>query len=326
MKRINDDFRRQLYADLSIDVPYVRGQNCQVNNCWHFCTDGAAVDAMFCDEEDFVSGMNRIYVVGKKYWDSVVILAFSLMDTHVHFVLYGRYDECNCFIHEYLRLTSLEISRRHKVKKNLLNIPVVCQTVDDDFYLRVVICYVVKNAPVGGLNFNAYDYPWSSGPLYFRQKDRWSSPAWMNWLDNERNLSGMGTRYKRSLLKTRDVQIADDAIVFDGMVFPGEYVAYDIVERIFKTHRGFNFFMCISKDDDVDQRGGIISRLSIPIYELRQYRNEISMELFGTSSLKKLSVQQRLKLARALRRRYNSSIKQIIRICGLIYEEAKHQL
>lgn len=108
-----------------------------------------------------------------------------------------------------------------------------------------------------------------------------------------------------------------------NLVFPGAYVAFELVERLFKTFKSFNYFLCVSKEDDVDARGGRLSFLSIPMQEMRQHKQELCHEMFGTGSIKNLSVQQRLKLARVLRARYNSSLKQIVRLTGLVYDEVK---
>jgi hypothetical protein len=98
------------------------------------------------------------------------------------------------------------------------------------------------------------------------------------------------------------------------------------VEKVFKTHKSFNFFMCVSKERDVEDRGGTISRLSLPLQELRQHKGEACHELFGVDSIRTLTTAQRLQLARTLKARYNSSPKQISRVCGLIYDEVKTML
>ena len=165
--KIDQELLRQIISDLGLNTAFVKGQNIRVKNCWHFSTDGNAVDAMFYDDEDFIAGMNRIYVVVRGY--HVVILAFSLMDTHLHFILYGTFEECNRFMHEYVRRTSWYISVTHGESHKLDGVPINYQPVDTDSYLKTVICYTVKNAPVGGIMFNALDYPWSSGPLYFKR-------------------------------------------------------------------------------------------------------------------------------------------------------------
>ena len=338
--KINDDLLRQMESDLSLNIPFVKGKNLPIRNCWHFSTDGNAVDRLFDDDTDFRDGMNRVFVVGREY--QVIILAFCLMDTHVHFILYGSFDECNKFMHKFVQLTSRNIWFRHSEHKKLWRMPISHQFIDNDFYLKTAICYVIKNAPVAGLPFNALDYPWSGNSLYFKRMGYWNSPAAVlvgNDRDGESTVTagGAGTtgtpgtvgslkelsqRKRIALLKTK-TDIPEDIAIIDGIVHPGEYVAWEIVECIFKTHRSFNRFMCISKEEDIENRGGSISRLSIPIQEMRQYRNEICREMFGTESLRKLSTDDRLKLAKMLRSRYNSSIKQIARVCGLVYGEVK---
>ena len=317
--KINRKLLAQIESDLGLNLPFVKGRTITIKNCWHFSTDGNAVDALFENDEDFIAGMNRVFVVVQGY--NVVILAFSLMDTHVHFILYGTFEECNRFMHEYVRQTSWYISFTHHESNKLDNVPIRHQPVEDDFYLKTVICYTVKNAPVGGIMFNALDYPWSSGPLYFKRPGYWSSPQWMDGVETN---PAMGSERRKGALRTRNVSITHSAVPMIGpLVFPGEYVAYEIVERLFKTCKSFNFFLCITKDEDVEARGGSISLLSIPMQEMRQHKNEVCQELFGKKSIKSLNTEQRLRLARTLRSRYNSSLKQIVRLCGLVYDEVK---
>ena len=311
---------KEIVSDLGLDRPFIKGQRIIIKNCWHFSTDGKAVDVMFEDDDDFIAGMNRIYIIVRGF--NVVILAFSLMDTHVHFVLYGEFEECNRFMHEYVRRTSQHISTTHGERHKLDNVPIDYQPVTDDACLKTVICYTVKNAPVGGLPFTAWDYPWSSGPLYFRRPGLWSSPAWIDADYSPGNEEGLGLHKGRKLLRTRDVP-QEDVPMIGQIVFPGVYVAYEIVERIFKTCKSFNYFFCKTKEDDVDARGGTISHLTMPIQEMRQHKNELCHEMFGVETVRTLDMRQRLMLARALRSRFNSSLKQIARMTGLVYEEVK---
>ena len=317
MKKINFE---QLVTDLGLNRPFVKGQTIPINNCWHFSTDGNAVDCLFYDDDDFIAGMNRIYITVRGY--NVIILAFSLMDTHVHFVLYGEFDECNHFMHEYVRRTSIFIAKKHGENNKLDGVPIDYQRVDNDYYLKTVICYTVKNAPVAGVPFNALDYPWSSGPLYFKKAGYWSSPSWQGKENNLSDSGIMGTKTLRKVLKTRDLP-EKNLRMAGSLIFPGEYVAYELVERLFKTTKSFNYFLCRTKEEEVDSKGGTISHLSVPMQEMRQHKNELCLELFNTASIKKLNTSQRLILARTLRSRFNSSIKQIARLCGLIYNEVK---
>lgn len=315
---------RGIEADLGIQTPYVRGEKIPVTNCWHFCTDGRREEDLFHDETDFVDGMNRIYLVSLKF-SNIIILAFSLMDTHIHFILHGPYESCNAFIHEYIRRTSSHIATRRKTRKRLKDTSISYRQITNDFYLKTAICYVLKNPTIAGLAFAPYDYPWSSGALYFRRTEYWTAPIWTKDMTFTHELLGMSfrdskARFRTKLLKNSEVKSCN------GLIFPGEYVAFQIVERIFRTTRSFNFFMGICKEEDLNALSATASRLSIPIHELRQLRDEACMEFFKNRSIRCLDTAQRLRLARTLRKRYNCSVKQLVRVCGLIYEEVKDKI
>jgi len=312
--------RKKIESDLGLKIQYVKGQNIPVKNCWHFSTDGSLVDYLFIDDEDFIAGVNRIFILSLKY--NIVILAYVLMDTHVHFIIWGEYEESQKFMHEYLKLTSMYLSHKYGTKHKLYKVYPSVQEIQDDAYLKICICYVLKNASAGGLQYNPSDYPWSSSPLYFRREGWWTFCGWNSITVDSTNLSA---RVLCDVLHTRFAPDKPFRLI-GNMVFPEEFVAVDIVEQLFKTHRGFNYFMCVSKSTDVESMRSSVSRLSIPYAELRQHRIDICLERFGTDSIRNMPTDQRLILARILKSRYNSSLKQIAKTCGLIYKEVKKVL
>ena len=313
---------RRLEEDIRLGEVFRKGIDKPVRDCWHVYTDGDSVDALFNNEDDFRMGMNRIFNTSRGY--DVTILAFTLMDTHLHFILNGLLEECRRFIHEYVRRTSIFISQRHNERKKLEALRISHQKIDSDSYLKTAVCYVLKNAPSGGLPFNALDYPWSSGPLMFRQSSYWSSPGWTDGR-NLSNLESMHRRAQKEILSTHI--ISDTHIKMMGdIVFPGEYVPYKTVEKIFGSHKSFNYFMSRTKESDVESRDGEISHLQIPMQEMRQHRNELSLKMFGTENIRVLDIGDRVRLAHSLKSRYNSSQKQIARLCGLVFEEVKGKI
>lgn len=317
--KIDQSTLRQIESDLGLNRQWVKGQTIPVRNCWHFSTDGNAVDAMFYDEQDFRDAMNGIYVLLRKY--KVIILAFVLMDTHVHFILYGELEECNRFIHDLVARLSRGLHVRYGYSNKLSRVPVNYQKIDSDRYLKTAICYVVRNPTVAGLSYMPWNYPWSSGPLYFHRELPWS----MATRPKASDLSELTAHERRKVLKSRKVDKNSDALI-EGLVLPQEYVAVDLVERVFRTASGYNFFLCTSRESDVESREGRISRLSIPMQEMRQHRIEICRQMYGRSTMNTLNTEQRLRVARALRAKYNSSAKQLARLCGLIYEEVKDMI
>lgn len=181
------------------------------------------IDMMFYGQADFTDGMNRIYVISRKY--HIVILAFTLMDTHIHFILYGDFDDCNRFMHDYLNLTSRHICLTHGERHKLESVNISCQPIEDDQYLKTVICYVLRNAPVGGLKYTACDYPWSSGPLYFRTPGQWNSPCWLSDSASPCTISSLSRHEQRAYLRSR-IDPGADVVMIGSLVFPGEYVAF----------------------------------------------------------------------------------------------------
>lgn len=317
---IYNGIRRAIESDLGLNAPFHKGQNIPVKNCWHFSTDGNLVDIMFRDDEDFIAGTNRIFVTRLKY--NVVILAYCLMGTHIHFILWGKFEECQRFIHEYLKLTSMYLFQKYGDRHKFEKVFPDYQSIDSDRYLKTAICYVLKNPPVGGLPYTAYDYPWSSAALYFRAKGVWTSVALESSLTDSSSLNSYEIC---KILKTRYAPTEPFKLI-GAMVFPGEFVDIESVERLFKSHKGFHFFMCISKESDIESVKGSISRLSIPYSELHQHKADFCRERFGVDTVRTLTTGQRLSLAKALRSQYNCSPKQIARACGLIYDEVKTML
>ena len=220
----------------------------------------------------------------------------------------------------------MHIAHKHGERHKLNNVPIDYQVVDNDLYLKTVICYIIKNPTQAGLQYTPYDYPWSSGALYMRNGLTstdccWTAPGWMN-AGSFDNVSGFSYRQKRSLVKTNET-ISKDVMMTGKLIFPGEYVAYELVNAIYRTPKSFQYFMGSSKDSDIEAKGGAISRLSIPDNEMRQNKEAVCKELFGVQTVRTLSTEQRLYLLRTLKRRYDSSPKQLSRMCGLKYEEIK---
>ena len=305
-------------SDLGIGLTFIKGQSLPVRNCWHFSTDGAYAEVLFRDRTDFVDAMNRIYLISRKH--KIVILAFCLMDNHLHFILYGLFDDCQRFVHEYIRQTSLSISKRFGYRHELVSLPVRFQAITDDTYLKRAICYVHKNPTAANLPYLPHDYPWSSGALPFRSPGHWCCPP-LAW-STPAALSG---EERRARFRTRE-DIPDSLKVWEDLILPENYIPVETVERIFRSARIYQIFLGSTRDEDIEARGGAISHLSLPDAELREHRRRISLELFGKTGTRELNTVQRVRLAKELRRRYNSSPKQVARLVGLKFEQVESLL
>ena len=302
-----------ILTDLGIGLPIVKGQDHPVRNCWHFSTDGAYAEVLFRDRTDFVDAMNRIYLLIRKY--PIVILAFCLMDNHLHLILYGPLEECNRFVHELVRQISSAIARRHGLRHELRTLPIHYQTIDDDFYLKKAICYVHKNPTAANLPYQPHDYPWSSGGLFFRSWGEWTLPDQL-----PETAAALCGEARRERFRTRE-SLPDDVQICGDLILPTNYVPVHLVESLFRSARAYLYFMSSTREEDVEARGGAISRLSLPDAEMRQHKRALLAELFGQKSSRQLNTQERIRLGKELRRRYNSSPSQIARLVGLSPDE-----
>ena len=88
---------------------------------FHICTDGRKLPWMFQDDDDFIAGINRIGLCYLK--TGVIIIAYVLMDNHVHFVLYGTMLQCKSFINTYKRLTGIWILNKQGIGDYLRLLP-----------------------------------------------------------------------------------------------------------------------------------------------------------------------------------------------------------
>lgn len=102
---------------------------------WHVCTDGLEKGLIFKDKDDFIFGMNGVPVCALRH--GVYVLAFCLMDNHVHFILTGDEFSCRNFI--------LSYKRRLFSLADLDGVDVCMKKIEDKEYLLKAIAYVLRN-------------------------------------------------------------------------------------------------------------------------------------------------------------------------------------
>lgn len=277
---------------------------------YHICSDGNFASVIFHNPDDFKAAMNRLAILALKY--HLVILAFVLMDNHFHAVVRATSkDDCDRFAHEFKRLTGLYLARRYGTEGTLRRMPVKVLPIKTDDEVKTKICYVLKN-PTKARMAMFYNYPWGSGNLYFRNNEP-GVPK------NGIKVKDLGLNESRSIFQSR-TQPPGDWILSDGLILPSNYIPVSEVEALFKTTRSFMYFLSLNKDDEIEQEENDGNNMRLTDTELREERNILSKQLFGTSRLSDLSVNKRLTIARRLHAKFLCSKKQIARIVRLPLE------
>ena len=112
---------------------------------FHLCANGAEVRNFIICRNDYAAAFNLIGVCAANI--DVMVVSFSLEDSHPHILLYGTYGACVAF-------------------KNLY----------EQLYLRHAAIYTIIQATKDGKPVMPYDYPWGTGSMYFRSG--YYTPVW----------------------------------------------------------------------------------------------------------------------------------------------------
>ena len=271
---------------------------------YHVCTDGNALEWMFKDTEDFVAGVNRIGICAIE--TLVQVIAFVLMDNHVHFVLYGTMPQCKNFINKYKLLTGKWIGAKYGVSDHLRHLPSQLILIEGPEQLLDTIAYLDRNPVVAGFRLIPSEYQWGSARYMFRDRA----------VRNARALSDMSKTEIRKVLKTWVALPEDWMVDSGGMLFPqASFLNVELAEKLFKSPVSYLYHLSKKLEGRIEMQQGM--RTFIPDKELRPIAETLANRLFGTAQIKGLDFNSRIRLARRLRYDYASTPKQISRMVSL---------
>lgn len=263
---------------------------------WHICTDGLARGVIFKDVDDYIFGMNGVPVFSLAY--QVDVLAFCLMDNHVHFVLHGTQDDCTAFITGYKK----RLSRIADVR----SAHICMKIIDSQEYLLQVIGYVLRNPVAAGIKVMPQFYRWGSGGVYFN----------CSRADRCTTVKDIGRIRMRKIMRSHYDLPENYTVTPDGMVDPENYVAVKEVERLFIHPGRLLFYLSRNTDIEMELTEGQLAKQRYPDEELHGSIRNICRDTFQRTSPENLSIENRYRLAAILRKRYGLGPKQLARLTG----------
>lgn len=277
---------------------------------YHVCTDGHAIPWLFQDDEDFVAGVNRIALCLLRVHIDVV--AFILMDNHVHFLLYGSALQCKKFINHYKMLTGRWIAEKYGTKEYLRMLPTEIIRIDDEENLLNALAYIDRNSIVAGYKYMPREYPWGSARYLFCDMKYGASG-----LAALRKIGSMSIVEQRALFKTRMTLPGEWKVDSNGMIHPSSFMNFDRLEQLFKSSSRYSYFLAKKLEGHVEMQFTQARKVFIPDKELREIVKDLTRKLFNTEDLRNLDVNSRITIARRLRYDYASTVKQISRMVRL---------
>ena len=286
---------------------------------YHICSDGNYSSVLFHNSADFKAAMNRLALLALRY--RVTILAFVLMDNHFHIIVkVESKDDATFFGNAFKRLTGLYNVRKYGERASCRKLPVKMLPVWTADNLKSVICYTLKN-PTKARIAMFYYYPWGTGSLYFKYECADSGCPAMP----ANQVKDLNQSQYRTMFQTR-MAAPPSWLIRDGIILPENYVPVKQVEALFKTTRSFMYYLSMNNDAEIEREMEEWNEIRLPDPELRTARNELIGKMFGKMRLNDLSAPQRLTLARALRKKYFCSKKQLARIVRLPFDEVAQRL
>ena len=272
---------------------------------YHVCTDGSVLPWMFKGIEDFIHGINRVAVC--KVISGVEVWVFTLMDNHVHFLLYGTMYMCKNFIDKYKLLTGKWISHKYGLSGFVKELPASIIPLRTEEEILEVAAYIDRNSIVAGFNGLPSEYKWSSSSIIFKDKSCCSDKC----------LKNFSLTQLRNMLKTR-VTLPGDWTINQGMMIdPRCFTEWKKVEALYKTPVRYLYYVTKKLEGKVDMALSQGQKTFILDKDLRPITADLCQKHFGTVDISKLDVDSRLFLARMLRKNYASTPKQIARMLHL---------
>ena len=277
---------------------------------FHFATEGLKDDILFASTLEFIAGINRIAICLLRLGPDhpVQVICFVLMDNHVHFILYGLEEDCILFMERFKLSTELWLRYHGRENSPGKKWRIGHWLIPDPERLCNTIAYIHRNPMAAGMAYTPGGYRWSSGSLPFA--DATFVTRYGKRVDHF-------SRNDQKRLFCSKIQVPGEWIILpDGIIWPGEFVNYKLIERQFNSAQDYQFLLNKRVEDDIN-REMHGAQISLPDGEIATRCRAIAEQLYRERNITHLTVQQRLSLAQFLRKETGAPPKQIARVVHL---------
>ena len=292
---------------------------------FHVCAKGADSRNFILSKADYFAAFNLIGVCAAN--TEVVVVSFSIEDSHPHILLWGTKEECSRFKLLFETLYTHYAAATREGGADLIFRCELYSIGDDADYLRNVAVYTVIQPTKDGKPIMPYDYPWGTGSMYFRN-GRYT-PVWLfdedGLVRQPVPIGSVGARERRELIHSRKLSVPDNWLVCNGFILPCNYVDVARFESIYITHNRFRVFLSSPRNREemmlarmAEERGIMMEDL-----EARKECGDNCKQMFGTRDPRRLDPRQRIMLAQRLRHNYRLTFRQLATLVRLPETEVR---
>ncbi len=271
--------------------------------CYHFSSSHQETRLLFRSKKDFIIGVNTLALLLPG--SGIKIIAYCLMDNHIHILLSGRLDDClnyyDRIVHRLAQMLGAKYGFTGVLKKEDLDIVAVMS----DAQLKREICYIHRN-PYKARIASPDAYPWSSADVYFKT----SQPSG----ELVRNLN---IEKRRELFQTK-MRVPDTYEYLDGRILNTSFVSYsEASARFTSSVEYFDLLRKYSLEAEIEEQHGIHETVKFSDAELQERIMSICVNEFHVKAISGLDRKDLLRLARIVALRFGAGQAQLSRLLGV---------
>ena len=256
---------------------------------------------LYKSKEEFVVGTNLVAVSAAE--SGFTVLDDIQMNNHHHILGEGRRSQADAFkerFHDKVRRYQLSLGNPSLKEWNIQ-----IDEAESLQQLRNYVGYIDRNAYVVRLDSTPTGYPWGSGNLFF------NGNLWM--MSEGEAWKTLSIEKRRRICRSHDIDMPDSFRVCEGMILRRSFVQYKRTESLFNSANQYFTFLCRRGESDVEIGRKIGEQIQLPSDEVFQ----IVGSWYPGSSVRDLAPKDRLEAAQSMKRRLNSSNKQISQVLRL---------
>lgn len=299
--------KKHSFRDAEAKCEATFSYNC--DNWWHLYTPGKETPVIFQDDSDFRYSMNLMARCSTEFQE-LVIVAFEIMNNHIHIVLAGEEEKIKEFFMAFRRRLVRYLSQNHYMK------PFDCfqlrlKAINDLKMLRNTIVYVNRNGYVANPDHTPYSYPWGTGAYYFNTQQY-----------GFQNVKDLKDTDLRKLFHGRVPCNIERMQVTDGMIAPSSYCSIQLGMSMFRD--AHQYFSMLTKN--VEAYSELACELDdgefLTDSELFAQLAKLLRTSYGVANVQELTKSQLVDAANKLHYDYHASNGQIRRLLGITQYEA----
>lgn len=270
---------------------------------YHISTKGLPID-LFKDEEDF---RQILFIIALTFGSDphCEIVCYSIMNNHIHLVVYGVLDNINKQLISLKKRYSMWYAQKYGINKVFARVPHKIRKCDDYDDVKNCIGYDYYNPVKAGLTNNPFYYPWSSVSAHFRNE--------VNFFHaHEHNLS---PRAQRKIIHSHFVLPEGIKLLENGSPDPVTLINPMHVENIMKSAKSLNYFIYKNRDGQFNDKGAVFLCNDITV---REKAKELASQIYGRDvKLESLSDKARRDVSEILKYSYGTPAKIVARVLSV---------